>query len=166
MTLRIIATGGTFDKCYDPLTGNLIFSESVLPTAITRARITDPVSFEPLMAIDSLDMTDAHRAQILSACQRSPEQNIVIIHGTDTMRETAQVLGEAGLKKTIVLTGAMVPYRMSSSDALFNLGFAVAVAQLSAPGVFVAMNGRAFAWDRVRKNKAAGIFENADQHSQ
>lgn len=166
MTLRIIATGGTFDKCYDPLTGNLIFSESVLPTAISRARITDPVSFEPLMAIDSLDMTDAHRAQILSACQRSPEQNIVIIHGTDTMRETAQVLGEAGLKKTIVLTGAMVPYRISSSDALFNLGFAVAVAQLSAPGVFVAMNGRAFGWDRVRKNKAAGIFENADQHSQ
>lgn len=162
MTLRIIATGGTFDKCYDPLTGELMFSESVIPTAIARARITDPVSFEPLMAIDSLDMTDPHRAEILAACQRSAEQKIVIIHGTDTMRETAQVLGEADLQKTIVLTGAMVPYRISSSDALFNLGFAVAVAQISAPGVFVAMNGRAFAWDRVRKNKTAGIFESAE----
>ena len=162
MTLRIIATGGTFDKCYDPLTGNLVFDRSVLPTALARARITDPVSFEPLFAIDSLDMNETHRAQICAACERSTEQKIVIIHGTDTMRETAQVLGKAGLQKTIVLTGAMVPYRVASSDALFNLGFAVAVAQLNMPGVFVAMNGRVFSWDRVRKNKTDGIFENAD----
>ncbi len=162
MSLRIIATGGTFDKHYDPITGQLIFVDSVLPEALARARITDPTRFESLMAIDSLDMNDAHRAQIRSACERSDEQKIVIIHGTDTMRETAQVLGQAGLQKTIVLTGAMVPYRVASSDALFNLGFAIAVAQLNAPGVFVAINGRVFSWDRVRKNKADGVFQNAD----
>ena len=162
MSLRIIATGGTFDKHYDPITGQLVFVDSVLPEALARARITDPTSVEPLMAIDSLDMNDTHRAQILSACERSAEHKIVIIHGTDTLRETAQVLGQAGLQKTIVLTGAMVPYRVASSDALFNLGFAFAVAQLNAPGVFVAMNGRVFSWDKVRKNKTDGIFENAD----
>ena len=162
MSLRIIATGGTFDKHYDPITGQIVFVDSVLPEALARARITDTASVEPLMAIDSLDMNDTDRAQILSACERSAEEKIVIIHGTDTMRETAQVLGHAGLKKTIVLTGAMVPYRVASSDALFNLGFAVAVAQLNAQGVFVAMNGRVFSWDRVRKNKTDGIFENAD----
>jgi L-asparaginase len=161
MSLRIIATGGTFDKSYDPLTGALVFVESILPTAIARARVTLPVSFEPLLALDSLDMNDAHRAQILSACERSPENHIVIIHGTDTMRETAQVIGQAGLKKTVVLAGAMVPYRIESSDALFNLGFAVAAAQLSAPGVFIAMNGQLFAWDRVHKNKSAGVFESS-----
>ena len=162
MSLRIIATGGTFDKHYDPITGQLVFVDSALPEALARARITDPASAEPLMAIDSLDMNDTHRAQILSACERSAEHKIVIIHGTDTMRETAQVLGHAGLQKTIVLTGAMVPYRVASSDALFNLGVAVAVAQLNAPGVFVAMNGRVFSWDKVRKNKTDGIFESAD----
>lgn len=162
MSLHIIATGGTFDKHYDPITGQLVFLDSVLPEALARARITDGTSFEPLMAIDSLDMNETHRAEILSACERSTEQRIVIIHGTDTMRETAQVLGKAGLQKTIVLTGAMVPYRVTSSDALFNLGFAVAVAQLNAPGVFVAMNGRVFSWDKVRKNKTDGIFESAD----
>ena len=162
MSLRIIATGGTFDKHYDPITGQLVFVDSVLPEALARARITDPTSVEPLMAIDSLDMNNTHRAQILSACERSAEHKIVIIHGTDTLRETAQVLGQAGLQKTIVLTGAMVPYRVASSDALFNLGFAIAVAQLNAPGVFVAMNGRVFSWDRVRKNKADGVFQNAD----
>ena len=162
MSLRIIATGGTFDKHYDPITGQLVFVDSVLPEALARARITDPASAEPLMAIDSLDMNDTHRAQILSACERSAEHKIVIIHGTDTMRETARVLGEAGLQKTIVLTGAMVPYRVASSDALFNLGFAVAIAQLNALGVLVAMNGRVFSWDKVRKNKTDGIFESAD----
>ena len=162
MTLRIIATGGTFDKCYDPISGHLTFVDSVLPDALARARLTEPFVFEPLMAIDSLDMNDAHRAQILSACESSVEQKIVIIHGTDTLRETAQVLGKAGLQQTIVLTGAMVPYRVDSSDALFNLGFAVAVAELNPPGVFVAMNGRVFSWDKVRKDKANGVFESAD----
>lgn len=159
MSLRIIATGGTFDKSYDPLTGNLVFESSILPTALARARITEAISFEPLLALDSLEMTDEHRAKILTACERSEQTKIVIIHGTDTMRETAEVIGQAALQKTIVLTGAMVPYRIASSDALFNLGFAIAVAQLSRPGVFVAMNAQVFAWDSVRKNKTAGVFE-------
>lgn len=164
MSLRIIATGGTFDKTYDPLSGNLTFIESALPAALARARITATTRFEPLLALDSLDMNDSHRSQILAACVRSAEHKIVIIHGTDTMRETAQVIGQAGLQKTIVLTGAMLPYRVANSDALFNLGFAIAAAQLSAAGVYVAMNAQVFAWDSVRKNKDAGVFE-ADNES-
>lgn len=161
MGLRIIATGGTFDKHYDPLTGALVFRDSVLPAALVRARLRDAPAFEPLMAIDSLDMHDSHRQQIRQACERSPEHRIVIVHGTDTMRETAEVLGQAALGKTIVLTGAMLPFRVAESDAFFNLGFACAAAQLAAPGVWVAMNGQLFAWDDVKKNRAAGIFEQA-----
>ena len=160
MSLRIIATGGTFDKHYDPLTGNLVFRDSVLPSALQRARITEPHVVEPLLALDSLDMNDGHRQQILKACERSPEAQIVIVHGTDTMRETAEVLGHASLAKTIVLTGAMVPYLIDASDALFNLGFACAAAKLCGHGVYIAMNGRVFHWDDVQKNRAAGIFEN------
>ncbi len=161
MRLRIIATGGTFDKHYDPLSGTLVFRDSVLPTALAHARLADPPAFEPLMAIDSLDMQDSHRQQVLQACERSPEQQIVIVHGTDTMRETAAVLGHAQLQKTIVLTGAMVPCRIADSDALFNLGFACAAAGLAAAGVWVAMNGRLFPWDDVKKNRDAGLFESA-----
>jgi L-asparaginase len=159
MSLRIIATGGTFDKHYDPLSGNLIFRDSVLPSALQRARITETHVFEPLLALDSLDMHATHRQQILEACERSAESHIVIVHGTDTMRETAEVLGHAALPKTIVLTGAMVPYLIDESDALFNLGFACASAKLCGHGVYIAMNGRVFRWDDVRKNRAAGIFE-------
>ncbi len=161
MSLRIIATGGTFDKHYDPLTGNLVFRDSVLPAALARARITEPLQVDTLLALDSLDMNEGHRQQIREACERSAEQHIVIVHGTDTMRETAQVLGHAALPKTIVLTGAMVPYLIDESDALFNLGFACACAKLCGHGVFIAMNGRVFAWNDVQKNRAAGIFENA-----
>lgn len=159
MSLRIIATGGTFDKHYDPLTGQLIFADSVIPAALARARITLHYQFDPLMAIDSLDMQDTHRRQILAACERSEESHIVIVHGTDTMRETAALLGRAQLPKTIVLTGAMVPYRIDDSDALFNLGFACAAALLCAPGVQIAMNGQVFPWQTVRKNRSAGVFE-------
>lgn len=159
MSLRIIATGGTFDKHYDPLSGNLIFRESVLPEALDRARLTLPVSFESLLALDSLDMQDSHRQQIREACERSVEDRIVIVHGTDTMPETAQVLGQAALKKTIVLTGAMVPYQIARSDALFNLGFACAAANLAAVGVYVAMNGLLFSWDDVMKNRDLGVFQ-------
>jgi L-asparaginase len=159
MSLRIIATGGTFDKHYDPLSGNLIFRESVLPEALDRARLTLPVSFESLLALDSLDMQDSHRQQIREACERSVEDRIVIVHGTDTMPETAQVLGQAALKKTIVLTGAMVPYQIARSDALFNLGFACAAANLAAVGVYVAMNGLLFSWDDVMKNRDVGVFQ-------
>lgn len=162
MGLRIIATGGTFDKYYDPFIGALGFGESVLPSALGRARLGDAPAFEPLMTIDSLDMQDSHREQILQACLRSPETQIVIVHGTDTMRETAAVLGSAAMPKTVVLTGAMVPYRVADSDALFNLGFACAAATLAEPGVWIAMNGCLFPWNDVRKNRDAGKFEHLD----
>lgn len=161
MTLRIIATGGTFDKHYHPLDGSLVFGDSVLPAALQRARITVPYAFESLMAMDSLDMEDLHRQQILAACRAAKEEKLVIVHGTDTLRETAEVLGNAALPKTIVLTGAMVPYDFTDSDAFFNLGFALAAVQLSAHGVFVAMNGQIFAWNDVSKNRSAGVFEHS-----
>lgn len=159
MSLRIIATGGTFDKHYDPISGCLIFGDSVVPAALLRARITADVIVEPLLALDSLDMQDAHREQILSACRQSPQQHIVIVHGTDTMRETAAVLGHAQLSCSIVLTGAMVPYDIVNSDALFNLGYAMAAASLAPHGVYIAMNGKLWPWSEVKKNREAGVFE-------
>ncbi len=159
MKLRILATGGTFDKHYDHLTGKLDFADSHLPAALARARITVGVELEQLPLLDSLDMVDADRARVLASCRAAPEKAIVIIHGTDTMRETAAVLGEAELDKAIVFTGAMIPYEIAQSDALFNLGFACGVAQTLAPGVYVAMNGQVFAWDNVQKNRTAGVFQ-------
>jgi len=159
MTLRIIATGGTFDKHYDELKGQLVFSQSVLPTVLARARLTQDVVFEPLLALDSLEMQASHRQQIKQACSDSTEDRIVIVHGTDTLCDTAEALGTSKLAKTIVLVGAMIPYEIANSDALFNLGFAIAAAQLCAPGVFVAMNGQIFSWDGVRKNRETGVFE-------
>jgi L-asparaginase len=158
MTLRIIATGGTFDKHYDELAGKLGFRESHMPEVLKRARLTLPVCLDILPLIDSLDMVDKDRQHVLDSCQNSPEKAIVIIHGTDTMRETAEVLGAAKLDKAIVFTGAMIPYAIANSDALFNLGFACGVAQLLAPGVYVAMNGQVFLWDNVQKNRSAGVF--------
>jgi L-asparaginase len=159
MTLRLIATGGTFDKHYDEINGKLDFAESHLPAIIARTRMTIPVELETLTLLDSLDMRDADRQRVLASCQASNEKAIVIVHGTDTMKETAGVLGENDLGKTIVLTGAMIPYEIANSDALFNLGFACGVAQTLPPGVYVAMNGKVFAWNNVTKNRAAGVFE-------
>lgn len=159
MTLRLIATGGTFDKHYNELNGVLGFSESHMPEVIKRARLTVPVALEVLPLLDSLDMQDADRQRVLAACQAAGEKAIVIVHGTDTMPQTAAVLGAANLGKTVVLTGAMIPYEIANSDALFNLGFACGVAQTLAPGVYVAMNGQVFAWNNVTKNRAAGVFE-------
>jgi L-asparaginase len=159
MTLRLIATGGTFDKHYNELTGILGFSESHLPDVIARTRMTIPVALDVLPLLDSLDMQDADRQRVLTTCQAAQEQAIVIIHGTDTMRETAAVLGNAKLAQTIVLTGAMIPYEIANSDALFNLGFACGVAQALPHGVYVAMNGQVFPWDNVTKNRAAGVFQ-------
>lgn len=159
MTLRLIATGGTFDKHYNELNGTLGFADSHLPEVIKRARMTIPVALDILPLIDSLDMQDADRARILAACQAAPEPAIVIVHGTDTMSDTAAALGAAGLDKTIVLTGAMIPYAIAGSDAQFNLGLACGVAQTLAPGVYVAMNGQVFTWNNVTKNRAAGVFE-------
>jgi L-asparaginase len=135
------------------------FADSHLPAVIARSRMTVPVALETLPLLDSLDMQDVDRQRVLAACRAAPEAAIVIIHGTDTMRETAGVLGEAALAKTIVLTGAMIPYEIANSDALFNLGFASGVAQTLPAGVYVAMNGQVFGWDKVTKNRTAGVFQ-------
>lgn len=166
MKLRIIITGGTFDKRYDAIRGQLTFQDSHLPDIIQQVRCSLSIELELNQLVDSLDMLDANRQKVLAACNAASEELIVITHGTDTMAETAAVLGRAlaagelGLKgKRIVLTGAMVPYSVSGSDALFNLGAAVMAAQLTAPGVYIVMNGRCFPWDKVQKNRAIGIFE-------
>ena len=164
--LRLIACGGTFDKRYDPIRGELVFGDSQLPAMVDRARLTIPIVVETAMQIDSLDMADADRRRVLDACRAAAEPAIVVVHGTDTMPETARVLGpgfagDATDPKTIVLTGAMVPYALAGSDALFNLGFACACAQTLPPGVWLAMNGRVHRWDAVRKNREAGVFETA-----
>jgi L-asparaginase len=159
---RIIVTGGTFDKHYDAIKGELTFKDSHLPTILQQSRVTVPVQWEVNQLIDSLNMQDVHRQQVLDACRAAPEGHIVVIHGTDTMRETAQVVGAAALDKTVVFTGAMIPYSVQGSDALFNLGFALAVAQLHRKNTYIAMNGRVFPWDRVRKNKVDGVFEFVD----
>ncbi len=159
--VRIIITGGTFDKRYDELKGVLTFKDSHLPDIIRQVRVTVPTELEINQLVDSLDMGDENRLSILEACRRAAESRILITHGTDRMVETAKVLGAAALGKTIVLTGAMVPYSVSSSDSLFNLGCAFAAVQLLAPGVYVVMNGRVFSWDRVRKNYDRGVFEEA-----
>jgi L-asparaginase len=159
--VRIIVTGGTFDKQYDAIKGELTFKDTHLPAILAQARVTLPVEIEINQLIDSLHMTDEHRARVLEACRAAPERSLVVIHGTDTMAETARVVGAAGLAKTIVFTGAMIPYSVQGSDALFNLGFALATAQALPPGAYVAMNGRVFSWDKVRKDRAGGTFEAA-----
>jgi L-asparaginase len=158
MSLRIIATGGTFDKHYDAVKGVLGFGKTHLPQVLVQARVTLPITVQELMLLDSLDMGDADRERILQACNDAREERIVIIHGTDTMRETAEVLGLARLAKTIVLTGAMVPYEVAESDALFNAGFAIGVVQQLPQGVYIAMNGQLFSWNNVVKDRAAGRF--------
>jgi L-asparaginase len=155
-SLRVICTGGTLDKQYEPLTGELVFGQSGVPALLGTARIETPVT--ELLQIDSLDMTDEHRQQVLTCCSEVSERQLVITHGTDTMVDTAQVLAAADLGKTIVLTGAMVPACVTGSDAAFNLGFAIAAARLAKPGVWVAMNATVFAWDQVRKDRQHGLF--------
>lgn len=157
--LRILVTGGTFDKDYHELEGRLYFRDSHVEEMLRLGRSRLPVTVETLMMVDSLEMDDAHRARVLRACREAPEAHIVITHGTDTMELTARAIGAAGLAKTIVLTGAMVPYTFGSSDGLFNLGSALAFAQSLPVGTYVAMNGRCFRWNRVRKNRATGVFE-------
>ncbi len=157
--IQIFVTGGTFDKEYNELTGELYFQNTHLPEMLERGRCRVPVDIESLMMIDSLQMTDAHRQLILKRCAASPHSRIVITHGTDTMEQTAALLGRNISRKTVVLTGAMVPYTFGSSDGMFNLGTALAFVQALEPGVYVAMNGRCFRWDSVRKNRELGVFE-------
>jgi L-asparaginase len=157
--IRIFVTGGTFDKTYNELAGELYFKDSHLPEMLRLGRCNLDVEVRTLMMIDSLHMTDDDRQIILQQCRAARESRIVITHGTDTMVETAGVLARGIDDKTIVLTGAMIPYKFGSSDGLFNLGSALAFAQTLPPGVYVAMNGRYFSWDRVRKNRKTGMFE-------
>ncbi len=159
MEVRILVTGGTFDKDYDEIGGKLYFAETRVPEMLALGRCGLKVDVQTLMLIDSLDMTEADRAQIVDACRAAPAERIVITHGTDTMELTARALGQAGLNKTVVLTGAMIPYTFGSSDGLFNLGSALAFAQALPPGTYVAMNGRYFLWNNVRKNRDLGFFE-------
>ena len=160
-SIGIFVTGGTFDKEYNELTGSLYFKDTHLPEMLRLGRCRIDVSISTLMMIDSLEMTAADRKRIVDECARVAESRILITHGTDTMVETAAALAAAmpGNSKTIVLTGAMVPYAFGSSDGLFNLGSALSFVQALPAGVYVAMNGRCFAWDRVRKNRDTGTFE-------
>lgn len=159
--IRILVTGGTFDKEYNELDGTLYFQHTHVPEMLSLGRCLAEVAVETLMMIDSLEMTGEHRRRIAGRCREAPEPRIIITHGTDTMVETAAHLGREGLAKTIVLTGAMVPYKFGSSDGMFNLGSALAFVQTLPAGVYIAMNGRVFPWNAVRKNRRLGIFESA-----
>ena len=159
MVIRIFVTGGTFDKEYNELDGSLFFKETHLPEMLILGRCELKVDVRTLMLVDSLDMTEADRNIVVKRCRQTKENRIVITHGTDTMEVTAQVLGKAGMDKTIVLTGAMIPYKFGSSDGLFNLGSALAFVQTLPHGVYIAMNGRCFPWNNVRKNRTTGMFE-------
>jgi L-asparaginase len=157
--IRLFVTGGTFDKTYDEIRGRLTFGDTHLHEMLRLGRSRVPVAVRTLMMIDSLDMTDADRERIVTSCADCQESRIVITHGTDTMVETAQAVARGVSGKTVVLTGAMIPYAFGSSDGLFNLGSALSFAQALPAGVYIAMNGQQFSWDRVRKNRESGVFE-------
>ena len=157
--IRIFVTGGTFDKTYDEIRGRLSFGDTHMPEMLRLGRSRVPVSVRTLMMVDSLDMSAADRESIVRNCAQCEETCIVVTHGTDTMVETAAALARGVPGKTIVLTGAMIPYAFGSSDGLFNLGSALSFVQVLPPGVYIAMNGQHFAWDRVRKNRETGVFE-------
>jgi len=162
MSIRIFITGGTFDKEYNELDGTLFFNDSHLPEMLRLGRSRVDVDIRTLMMIDSLEMTDMDRELIAEHCIKCEEDRIIITHGTDTMSDTARVLAEKVKDKTVILTGAMIPYKFGSSDGLFNLGSAMAFVQTLSPGVYVAMNGKYFAAHNVRKNRQTGEFEPVD----
>ncbi|MBK9272461.1 MAG: asparaginase [Saprospiraceae bacterium] len=159
--IQIFITGGTFDKEYNFVTGQLYFKDSHVVEMLERGRCSLDVNVKTLMMVDSLEMTDSDRDMIIHQCKTSKTDKILITHGTDTMVKTAEAIIQAGVtQKTIVLTGAMIPYAFgSSSDGFFNLGSALAFAQTLNNGVYISMNGRYFPWDKVRKNTKTGFFE-------
>lgn len=159
MAIRILVTGGTFDKQYNEHTGQLFFKDTHLGEMLRRGRSRVVVTVRTVMMVDSLEMSPADRALIVQNCLQSPEDRIVITHGTDTMTDTAAAIAREVTGKTIVLTGAMIPWAFGSSDGLFNLGSALSFVQVLPPGVYIAMNGKWFPWDRVRKNRERGEFE-------
>ena len=158
-TIRIFITGGTFDKEYNELNGELYFKDSHLPEMLKLGRCKLDIDIRTLMMIDSLLMTDDDRAIILEHCKKAKENMIVITHGTDTMVDTARVLADGLKDKVVIITGAIIPYKFGSSDGLFNLGSSLAFVQTLPPGIYIAMNGRCFNWDNVKKNKKIGEFE-------
>lgn len=157
--IRILITGGTIDKDYNKLAGQLVLGKTHLQDILEQARCRVPVRVEQLMLVDSLEMTEENRQTVLQRCIDAPEERIIITHGTDTMVETARLLGGNALEKTIALVGAMIPYTFGRSDALFNLGCAFSTVQVMGHGVYITMNGRIFYWDNVRKNTSIGDFE-------
>ena len=157
--IRIIVTGGTIDKEYNPIKGELDFPTKHMEMMLKQANCTLTHIVEDDMLKDSLEMTDEDRQTILESCMESFENNIIISHGTDTMVETAKKIAHHIKNKTIVLFGAMIPYRVSGSDALFNLGFALSAVQTLQNGVYIAMNGKIHTWNKVIKNKSKGVFE-------
>ncbi len=162
MTIRLFITGGTIDKVYNQSNGELEFSQTHFNDILSRARIELEIKSQILMLKDSLDMVDEDRKIILKSCVECEEEKILITHGTDTMCETAKLLGENLNNKVVVLFGSMVPYSVSGSDALFNLGCALGSLNLLNPGVYIAMNGRSLLWNNVVKNKSLGIFQDLD----
>jgi L-asparaginase len=159
MSIKILLTGGTIDKSYNESNGELVFSKTHIPEILELGRNRSEILVEKIIFKDSLQMDAADRHKILAACTRAPEEKILVTHGTDTMVETAKVLGEQALDKTIVLVGAMVPFVFKHSDAAFNMGFALGALQTLPAGVYVTMNGKVFDWDKVVKNLGLGIFE-------
>ena len=159
MAIRLFVTGGTFDKEYNELTGQLFFKDSHINEILKLGRSRLDLSVRTLMLIDSLEMTDTDRNIILESCQRCDENKIVITHGTDTMTETAKYLADKITDKTVVITGAMIPYKFGSSDGLFNLGSALAFVQSLPAGIYIAMNGLYYDWNNCKKNKQTGFFE-------
>lgn len=160
--IRIITTGETFDKLYDEIKGELTFRQSQLPRILQQSRCTLQIQLEGPLAIDSLYMSEEQRQEVANNCLASTEDRIIVIHGTDTMAKTAEVVAKAlpeGDHHTVVFTGAMIPYSLENSDAIFNLGCAFSAVQLLSPGVYICMCGKIFLWDNVRKNKEKGIFE-------
>lgn len=159
MSIRVFVTGGTFDKEYNEIDGTLSFKDTHLSELLQLGRCKVDVDVRTLMMIDSLEMKASDRQTILDNCRTCNEDQIIITHGTDTMTETAKLLGVNITDKTIVLTGAMIPFKFGSSDGLFNMGSAIAFVQSLPKGVYIAMNGRYFPWNNVRKNRKLGLFE-------
>ena len=160
--IKIFITGGTFDKSYNHIDGNLYFKKTHLPEMIKRSKCTLPIEIETILMKDSLDFSHYDISKIVNSCKNEKNKKIILTHGTDTMTETASFLAKSQLKsKTIILTGAMIPYAFgSSSDGFFNLGCSLSFAQTLKPGVYICMQGKAFEWDKVKKNKKLGFFEN------
>ncbi len=157
--IKLFVTGGTFDKEYNEIEGSLYFKDTHIREVLDLGRCRLDVRIRTIMMVDSLDLTESDRDLIAENCSKASESRIVITHGTDTMVDTARVLADRATNKSIVLTGAMIPYAFGSSDGLFNLGSALSFVQVVPPGIYIAMNGNIYEWDKVRKNRKLGRFE-------